>query len=402
MDIKHWKKNMDLNTSEMKCIIKKLMIISASFAFILILVQGGINYVKADTPTSVPVKVNYIDETVMVPSASCTSTKFYMSTDNCKTWDLIDNSKSSTNTIDISTLLSSREITIYFKGNKNTQPTPVVLQAEDKTLKPMYKVVPGSGINSYKGVIEFSTSRKIQYRKGPNGVWIDAVSPMETSMYEMKGATLYFRMAPSSNPDLRAGKIVSVRIQKRPNAPSIRLDGSKLCLTGLKSGATQYRVGDAADWITFTSDNKTSYINLTSLPGVSASVNGNLPKITVELRIPATDKKVASAAKVIEIPEQPILAPATVKLELSTLSVIDTDQKRAYEYTVADTLNPFDLSKARWSTFTSKKPVIIRNNNVHIGSIIYVRIKSATDKVTKQIIPASTCVPLTVNGITPK
>ena len=407
MDKKRLQKNVDSNTSDMIRSFKKLIIMTASFAFLLILIQGGIDYVKADTPTSIPVKVNYIDETVMVPSASCASTKFYISTDNCKTWELIEDSKSITNTIDISGLLSSKEVTIYFKGNKDTQPTPVVLQAEDNTLKPVYKVIKGSG-DSYKGIIEFSAgNRKVQYRKGTNGVWLEAANSMDTSMYEIKGATLYFRMAPSSslsnpsNPDLRAGKIVSVKIQKRPTAPSVRFDGSKLCLTGLKSGLTQYRVGDATNWTTFNSATKASFINLTSLPGVSVTTNGNLPSITVEFRTPATDKKIASAAKVIEIPEQPRLEPSKVNLVFTTtatLSVTDTDQKRAYEYSVVpepDTL--FDFSKARWTTFTSKKHVVIKN--VAIGRKVLVRMKSTTDTVTKQIIPASTYASYTVKPI---
>lgn len=375
------------NTSSIKIILKKTLV----FTILLCIVAFNPATTKvsnADSTNMVNVSVNFVDEVAYVTAGTGLSTKFYISTDNKKTWELLDSS-----TVDISTLLTTREKIIYFKGNKETNPAPLILPAENKTLTVAYKVASG------EGRIEFTSAQTVEYRKGANGAWKTATSPMPTALYELKGATLNFRTVATTA--VRAGKIVSVRVPKRPTAPSVKLDGSKLCITGMKTGETQYRVGDNLVWTTFTPlDKNTRTIDLSALLGGSTVTNTQIPAGTIELRTVGTDKKVNSASKVIEVPMQSVMLGTTASVSGSSLSILDTNTKTAYEYTIVANGKVVDLSTAKWTTVTSAKMVIIPK--VAINDMVLVRLKSKTDSTTKQIIPASTYYPYTITSITPK
>lgn len=341
------------------------------------------------TPTPIPasytVQINYVDETAVITSTQGGSTKFYISTDKKKTWDLVDPS----GVVDISTLLSSKEVTIYFKGNKDATPVEKILQAENSAIQVSYKITSGVG------KIEYTPSNQpVEYRKGANGQWRTATNNMATAIYEVKGATLYFRTP--ATVDKRAGKMVTVKISKRPAAPSVKLDLSKLCITGLKSGETEYRVGDSTTWQKFTAlDSKTNYIDLRSLLVTSTEANTPIPAGIIELRTIGTDKKVYSSVKVIEVPLQPTV-PDQISLTGTTLTIIDSNTKRYYEYTVVPQGKTLDLRSARWTAVTSKKPVIIPR--VNINDQVLVRLKSATDSTTKLTSLASTYKTFTVQS----
>jgi hypothetical protein len=78
---------------------------------------------------------------------------------------------------------------------------------------------------------------------------------------------------------------------------------------------------------------------------------------------------------------------------------LDSNIKRNYEYTkIAGTT--VDLEKAKWTTITSKAPVIIKNATV--GEWVYVRTKSFTDSSTKQLVLPSTYVGKKIESITSK
>lgn len=366
---------------------KRLLIVAFIFAFVVTPILENVKVVKA--ATLLVVSVDYTDESVNVIKGAGNSTKFYMSTDGKKTWESIEEGKN-----DISAILSTKQLTVYFKGNKDTEPVPLVIPAEDKSLAPAYKVVTGSGR------IEFTApaGTTVQYRKGQNGSWMTAVSPLYTLIYETKGATLYFRTAPTTA--LRAGKVVTVKVPKKPNAPSVKLDGSKLCVSGLKSGASEYRVGDNLIWTPFTSATKANYLDLATLLIGNVTGNAMIPAGVIEVRTPSNDKKVASAVKVIEVAQQPTINNTVASVTGSSLAINDTTPKRNYEYTVVAKGSSVDLSKAKWSTITSKRSVVLQK--VNVGDKVLVRLKSTVDSTTKQVILASTYVEYPIDGITPK
>ncbi len=386
------------NIQHIKSILKKGLIIA-------IILCMGLNspalmkISKADATTTVNAVVNYLDEVVNVYSGPGSSTKFYISTDNQKNWEVIDTGLMVSNgknmcVMDISSLLTTKEATIFFKGNKDGNPYKLILQGEDsKSLTAVYKVMAG------EGRIDFTSVLPVEYRKGTNGIWKPVTSPMLTSIYEIKGANLFFRTIATA--DRRAGKVITVKVPKRPTAPSVKLDGSKLNITGVKVGSTQYRKGDDAGWITFnTPDTKIKTIDLSSLLGGSTAINMPIPAGVIEFRTLGTDKKPNSAIKVIEVPQQRIMPVSQASLIGSALAIIDPNTKNQYEYTIVSPGVTLNLNTAKWSSITSAKAVIIPK--VAINDRILVRMKSTTDSLTKQIIPASTYIELTVTSITPR
>lgn len=339
------------------------------------------------TGTSVTVAIDYLQEIATVSAGPSGSTRFYISTDGKKTWDLIDASR----LVDLSSVLSNKALTVYFKGNKDTYELPIALQTEEpKDLTVGYKVVDGVGR------IEFISTKNlpVEYKKGANGAWKTATSPiMYTSVYELKGATFYFRTAATA--ERRAGKTISVKVPKRPTAPNAKVDGSKLILSGLKANQTWYRTDNVDAWRPFVPVSKENYIDLKSVLGVSPT--GSILGGTIELYTPGTSKKVSSNVRVITIPPQ-AAAPQAVTVTGTTITILDTNLKTNYEYTVVMKGSVLDLNKAKWSQVTAKKPVVVKN--VSINDKIYVRLKSTTDSKTKQVSLASLPREFTVTSIT--
>lgn len=320
---------------------------------------------------------NYANQTVNITSNGG-STKFYMSTDN-KNWELID-----AGDLDITPYLTTKAVTLNFKGNKDAA-TSIILPAEEKSFVPLYKIVAGVG------KIEYSSNLGVQYRNGPNGIWQSVTGgAISTSMFEVRGATLFFRTTPTAT--VRAGKIVSVKVPKRPTAPSAKLDYTKLCITGVKANETKYRIGDNLTWTLVPVVNGANYIDVSTLLGGSTAANVAIPAGTIELMTSGNDKKLNSAVRVIEVPLQPTLDPSIVSLTGTTLKVTDTT--KTYEYTKIAVTDTLDFNKARWTTIPSSGIAIVKNTVVN--DKIYVRIKSTTDKTTKIVSLPSTYVLLTV------
>ncbi len=336
----------------------------------------------------VNVVVNYLEETATVTPGSNASTKFYVSKDK-KTWEVM-----SSNVLDISTFLKPKETMIYFKGNRDSTINEVKLTGEDVSLKAAYNVFGGAGKVDLSG-----SSLPIEFRKGANGQWKTLTTPfLTTTPYETYGATLYFRITGTET--RRPGKVVSVKIPKRPSAPSVKLDGSKLYISGLKQGETQYRVNDAVDWTLFPVSSTLKTLDLKTLLASELPVNTPFPGGTIEFRTISNDskKKVASSVKVIEVPPQPT-TPGNITLNGTTLTAVDSNKKKYYEYTVVKSTATLDMKTAKWTSFTSSKPVIVKDAT--IGDKIYVRAKSYTDSATKLIVLPSTYGEHIVKTITP-
>ncbi len=371
----------------------KYMISFMLFAIVILAFIKPVTTVASTvTGSQVNVVVNYIEQTATVTAGAGGSTKFYISIDNKKTWEDVP-IVNGAGVVDISGLLSTKEVLIYFKGDKDTAViNEQKLMAEPNTVTAAYVIRNGVGYIDYK-----TTGAPVEYRNGTNGNWKTPPVSFPTAMYELKGATIQFRSSASIG--MRAGKIISVKVPKRPTPPSVKVDGSKLMITGIKANSTQVYDPTISGWRFVTTDTKVKTISLYDLAKISSTAyNTQLPAGAYEFRTAASDKKAASGVKLIEIPTQPI-APTSIKIEGSTVTITD-DAKKAYEYCKLSNGTTFNAATMKWTSITPNKPTIIPKANV--TDVIYVRLKSTVDKDTKLTIPASTCVVLYVNSITTK
>lgn len=352
--------------------------------------------------TSVKIQMNYKTGKAIYSAGGGGSTKFYLSTNKKRTWELLD---LHTNVIDLNGLLKSSDVKIYFKGNKDQEPVEVTLKGEKKGLKAAYTVVNGAGKVTLTGA-----TGAVEYRIGKDGNWADWVdNNFTTAPYEITGVTLQYREKATEAE--RSGKIVSLKIPKRPAAPSVKVDGDKFVLTGMKPGTMQYRLNstsNTAPWTTYQpADGKSKYLDLvTLLLPANTPVNTKIPGATIEIRTMATEKKPASAVRTIEIPAQRS-APttATVRLEGTTLTCTDASSSNQYEYTMLHVGETLDLQKAKWTTVRSSKPVLIKKTGkaeTIPGDTMVIRLKVVKDSVTKEEGLPSQYLTLQITSITPK
>jgi len=369
---------------------KQLKYITSFIALLfltLVLVKPEAALATTVTGSPVSVAINYAEETAVITAGGGGSTKFFVSTDKGKNWEGIDG-----NVVDISTMLQAKEVEVHFKGNKDTATVIKKLMAEPTDLQVNYEMVNGAGRITYTS----TSGIPVEYRKGANGNWRAAYMNMPTSLYELRGNTLYFRTV--ATVDRRNSKIVQVKIGKRPNAPSVKVDGGKLYVSGVTPGITQYRSGTATDWTTFsTVGAKIKYISLYDLLANKAVSNTPLPAGTIEFRNIGTGKKPTSAVKLIEVPLQRTCTDAII-VTGSTITITETDSKRLYEYTKVERTAAYDVATAKWSSIATNKAVKI--SKVSVGDRILIRAKSLVDS-SKQVIPASTYKEIIIQTITP-
>ncbi len=335
--------------------------------------------------------VNYtINYETQLLDASLNSGRVYLSLDNQKTWESLEDSGS---IVDLSSILQTKETYVYLKTNNSTVATKVTLMAEPT--KDISVTLSGGSI-TYSNTLGIP----IEYQKGKSGPWITlgVSGTMNTKPMEIKGATINFRTKAIAT--RRAGKIVTVKVSKRPTAPSVKMDGSKLSITGLKAGM-QYRT-PSSSWLPVILPDKTNSLSIYYFGGITSYTNATYASpfaaTTLEFRVMATEKKAASSSRVVVIPAQPSFS-GTVNLTNSTLKVLDSTGK-TYEYTVLEPNTTLDLNRARWSSLSPNKDVILKN--VSVNQVLVVRVKSYVDKATKQTVPASTVYIQTITGITIK
>lgn len=330
--------------------------------------------------------INYETQTL---DAHSSTGRVYMSTDKGKTWESLEDSSY---IVDISSLLQTKEVKIYLKTNSSTSSQEVSLMAEPSN--DITVVVSGSSLT-------YSTTSgvAIEYQKGKNGPWLTLgiSGTMDTKPMEIKGASLNFRT--KAIPTRRAGKIVAIKVSKRPSPPSVKLDGSRLCISSLKAGM-QYRTALSGTWLPVILADKTNSVSLYTFSGATSFNNATytVPLLanTIEIRTLADGKKPTSSSKVIVVPAQPSIS-GSVSLVNTTLRVTDSTSK-AYEYTIIEPNTVLDMTKAKWTTVSPNKELIIKNASVN--QILFVRQKSYVDKSTKLTIPASSVYMQTITGIT--
>lgn len=375
--------------------------------------------VKAEA--SVVSTVDYLDEEII---ATTSGSAIYVSTDKEKSWDRLEDTFVSggqlTVRMDISTVLSTKAVKVFFRSDLLDTSSELELQALN-AIKGKYAMgASGAAIT----ITQIPDGRVVEYRKGNASNWKQITANTEktavsagTAMllvdeYTLKGATFTFRLKAEVNQ--RVGKEIKVKVSKKANAPNAKVDGSRLMLTGLSQGKAEYRIGLTGDYTKIESKKiaqgdlfgvspasiKVTGAGLTvSQAGVTAPVSGG----TLELRTAKTDKKPASRSRnVIVKPQAEFTDTAKVKVEEKmfkkttgcAITISDAAKDKAYEYTlVAANSTTIDLEKTKWIAITKSTLVQIKKvNGIEPSSaILLVRLKSTTDRKTKVVTPASTC-----------
>jgi len=334
--------------------------------------------------TMVTVNPDYVTGMVTVSAGSGGSNKLYFSTDKMKTWELIEDS----NVIDIRGILKPGASIIYFRGNKDPDPYKLDIPAESGALKASFGVNKETGVRGIQ--LTGAEGKAIEYRVTVNGYW-DDYQGLDTTPFEVMGTTLQFRI--KATPTSRAGKVVALKIPKRAKAPGIKVNGSKLTFTGLKSGGTEYRVNDDQSWMPYTSsDGKSGEVNIASFVKTSESQMGipqnvRIPAILVEFRTAKTDKAQPSAIRTIILEEQRD-APTEATVTISDLLLIinDASKDKPYEILILSNDDTTDPKNAKWKSVTTSKPQSLTkwgSKQVVKGMYtLHVRLKAGKDKAT--------------------
>ena len=337
------------------------------------------------TGTSVNVQYDFINDYLYIKPGASNSTKLYFSQDKMKTWERITNSFG---LIDLAVFLKTSDNTIYVKGNLDKNIVTITLPKEEKDLKVTYYVENGVGRLKVE-----NQKRPLEYRKGTYGDWKDFPGYLDLTSFEITGYTLQFRMKASVNE--RAGKVVSVKIPKRQTPPRIRVDYSRMEISGLKAGSTlYYKTGESNPRMFAPVDTKVKTLSLYDLLFTQAVAPNSqrLPAGSIEFQTAATDKKVASAIVLVEFEEQPLAPEGKILVDKTTVTFPEATKTVPYEYTVLHASEKLELSDAKWTKVTSNKPFEIKKvgkASPAPGDIIYYRLSSTTNKETKVITPAS-------------
>lgn len=350
---------------------------------------------------AVTVNVNYKTELITISKGSKNSSKFYISTDKQKSWQLLENKKGEPkSTIDLCMFLKTSATTLYFKGDKDITPVEVEIPKEDNSLKVTYFIQNNMGTLKFENV-----STSLEYRRGTNGQWKTYYqSELDLSDYEVTGYTLQFRTMASETK--RAGKIINVKIPKRQNPPSVKVDYGKFVISGLKQGTTQYRLAGSTQWITFNpQDKKVKTLNLAELllPKDTAANLYPIPAGAIEFRNLGTEKKISSGTIVVQTEAQLTPTDATkVQLVGTTLQFTDASKDKPYEYIVMHVGESPDLATAKWKKVSNAKPITIKKVDKALpvpGDIVYYRLALVKNTKTKEITPASMYSKITITSV---
>lgn len=397
----------------------------SGIVFLFLLIAGsGILGKSFVVDAAVECKVDYLEEEIELTIGSGTS--IYVSTDKEKNWDRIEDlvkvSGKYTTTFDISSILSNKPVKVYFREKMEDTSTEVELQGLNNDIKGKTGVTASGSVINITGV---PAGRLVEYRRGNGPTW--KVVPTSGSIgfseganvgiyvnkYTITGMTFTFRLKATKTD--RVGKEVKVKVAKKANAPNIKVDGTKLTLSGMKANGTEYRFKDT-DSFKVSEEKLISLDKLfpTRMPtggsittassisqaGISVPIAGG----TVEVRSAATEKKGASRSKYVVVPAQEyfngdgkITISSVQKKEasLAAINISDASKDNPYEYTLVPSgTQSVDLSKQKWIAVTKSGVAQLKKaggTSPENGAILLVRKKSKTDKTTKVVTPASTC-----------
>lgn len=297
--------------------------------------------------------------------------------------------------MDISWIANNKDITLYFKGD-------VVKTVKSITLPDMnssFKVTYNKASNSFNFTND-DDAAFFEWRKATDYNWIKVDMNEKSASYRsflaeieklrVKGAKIYIRIPQSvgfgiTDPGKRPSKEVAVTIPAMENAPSIKVNSSKLTLN--TTAAMEYYNPLSLQWVKCTAN-----MSIEALAPSTLYKNGSNP-VTVMIRKAATGTKPFSKTAYVLVPGQ-AAAPTIGDISKDvtyyymngklTLVFNKASANDKYEYTYVKPGAVFDFTKVSWKTVSSTKPISLSNKTVPDGSMIYVRKKGADANSSKK------------------
>lgn len=190
--------------------------------------------------------------------------------------------------------------------------------------------------------VEWNTARGMSYHM---------LSELNLGIYQVNGATLYFRVNNFSDP---TSKVAKLKIKKIAKAPAVKIDGNKMNFS--IKGNMEYRVVFDDYSIGWTQpDNKAK---VTAIKDMCLDGDGyykSFSTVTVEVRVAATEKAIAS--RITSIPLYAVQEPASGKESISVNYVDVNKPEKGLKVTNVskDTYQVAIVPKGAWNTTSSSQ-----------------------------------------------
>ncbi len=312
----------------------------------------------------------------------------YYSTDN-NTWTEVEgdyNSSTKSCFMDISWISNTNDVTLYLKGDVVKTVKTLIIPSQNSSFSVVYDKSEGTfTFNNAEEATSFEWRKATDYKwytvnaDENSGSYNSFLDKMEN--YRVKGIKIVMRIpqvmgSGLTNAGMRPSREVPVSVTARANAPTIRVNSSKLTLN--TSSTMEYYDTTSGLWIDCTSN-----MGLEEIAPKVLYENG-ASSVTLKLRIAATSSSPYSKTASVIIPGQPAApsigdssAEATYYYMNSKLMLQfnKASASNTYEYAIIRSGYDFDAYTANWRTVSSPGLLTIAQSTAPSGSRVYIRKK---------------------------
>ncbi|MDE7299933.1 MAG: hypothetical protein K2N94_14125 [Lachnospiraceae bacterium] len=348
----------------------------------------------AASPSLKVTKIDYEAETITIESDAGDVRLFY-SDGKMKNWECAYGTFSSKQyVLDISWVSKTKDYTLSLKGDKSETPISVVLPKQQSNFKVTFDCLKQQLVFTNAG------SGTIYWRKADSTTWnlIGTATASQQATIDIfqrfyaKGVALCFRVGQVEgvlsngklSPGSRPSKEVKLKITKQATEPKISVNAVKLIAS--TTDKMEYQLDGTGEWKACTKNG----LKLDEIAAAALSKEA-AKDVTIAVRVAATEKKLASAARQIFVKAREA-APGNVEHKFksyTTLTVSVADKKdeegnviekaasksNPYEYTIVKEGEEFK-DDASWTAITAAE-IVLTAEKAPTGSSVYVRKKSA-------------------------
>ena len=372
---------------------------------------SGVKASAADTSTTAPAarevsvtEINY-DNLTMTVDMGGNSILYYSKDD--KTWYEMEGSDMTASTraegtkvMDIAWMTTTKDTSIYLKGDKNKRSVEVTIPKQNTALKVKFDKAEGTleFENEETTVFQWRKSTDYNWNTAPIGesaktdgatttmTWAQFLEELEA--LRIKGGKIVVKTPGkngviengSLNVGVRPSKEVTVTISKRSNAPGTSLNVKKLTLN--TTTKQEYSTNNEETWKDCSKTMKLKEV----LPQVFEGQDG-----TIKIRTQATDKAGYSKTLTLVVKGQEAAPTGDMtggyveensKTTKFVIQFPKATKTTPYEYMIVKPGATFDETKT-WKSVTKDKVIKLSKTAAPDGSTIYYRKKGIAANKTK-------------------